>query len=150
MINRKNIWNYKQNKPTYIVDDLVNAVMAHFRTDMNPAGRARDMIYESLLKRGVFKWLSVRRQLIRLKNTWKSRLIEATVEQLKLSEGETTGKQRQRITYLRGYRKAIEECRKEIRTLCHSDRWQAPDFDYKASSWLFHKGNEENAPNRNV
>ena len=38
--------------------------------------------------------------------------------------------------YLRGYLKATEECRAEIRDMCHSDRWRAPDFDKEAQEYL--------------
>jgi len=42
----------------------------------------------------------------------------------------------QKYWYCRGYAKAYEEVRKEVRDLCHSERWQAPDFDYEAQNFL--------------
>jgi hypothetical protein len=120
MINKKNIWNFAQNKPSLIVNDLKK-----FGVPENEA-------HKILLIRGVYKWLAVRRHIIKLKNTWKNRITD-TISKI------TYYKQKQdayRIGYYRGYLKAYEECRKEIRTLCHSDRWQAPDFDEAANKYL--------------
>lgn len=113
-MNHKTIWNEQQNKPTLVVNDL---------KDYAPA----DVVYSSLLRRGVFKWLAVRRQLIRLKDVWKARVTES-ISQQKLHP--------HRKAYFRGYRKALEECRTEVRALCHSARWQVPDNDVKAIRWL--------------
>ncbi len=56
------IWSIAQNKPGLIVDDL--AQLGVNRTDA----------HNILLARSVYKWLSVRRQLITLKDTWKVRI----------------------------------------------------------------------------
>ena len=53
-----NIWNFAQNKPSLIVEDIAKEY----------PNIDQDFIYEVLLKRGVFKWLSVRRELIKLKD----------------------------------------------------------------------------------
>ena len=113
-MNSQSIWNEAQNKPTLIVRDLEKYAPA-------------DAVYESLLRRGVFKWLSVRRQLIALKNVWRER-VTRSIEQQKAEP--------RRKQWLRGYRAGIEECRAEVRALCHSSRWQAPDFDRHAVRWL--------------
>ena len=114
-MNHKTIWNEEQNKPTLVVRDLSSFV-------------SPDIVYESLLRRGVFKWLSVRRDLIKIKNVWKSRVTES----IKVQKSCTNHK----AEYWRGYRKAVEECRAEVRQMCHSDRWRAPDFDREANNWL--------------
>ena len=114
-LNPGNIWNFAQNKPTLIVEDL-------------QAFADPDVIYASLLRRGVFKWLAVRRDLIKLKNRWKD-VIKMT-QNVRLK---TYGEQR---AFYKGYQKAYEECRAEVRALCHSERWRAPDFDKKANAWL--------------
>lgn len=117
-MNRKSIWNFAQNKPSQIVRDL------------KPYAPA-DIVYEALLRRGVFKWLGVRRKLIRLKDTWKKRVV-MSLEKQATSHGPD-------VNYWRGYRRGVEECRKEVRELCHSDRWQCPDHDREAKRWLLGK-----------
>lgn len=114
-MDKNSIWCEEQNKPSLIVKDLEGYVSAN-------------IIYTSLLRRGVFKWLSARRKVIRLKNIWKDRVTESLSRQ-KLSSGPT-------VNYWRGYRKGVEQCRKELRAICHGPRWEAPDFDTKAQEWL--------------
>lgn len=115
--SKKNIWAFKQNKPSLIVKDI---------TDKYP-NVPPDFIYSVLLKRGVFKWLAVRRDLIRLKDEWRYIVRE-------LCEKKKTHKEV-------GYLNAIVQCRKQVRDLCHSDRWRAPDYDRGANEYL--KGIEE-------
>lgn len=108
-MNANTIWSEAQNKPTLVVRDL-----AAYGVD--PA-----IVYESLLRRGVFKWLRVRRELIRLKDAWK-----ADIRSLNRKKSE----------WEKGYLAAMERCRKEVRALCHSERWVAPDNDRAAVEYL--------------
>ncbi len=124
----RNIWLERQNKPSYIAKDLSSFI---------PIG----IIYEVLLKRGVFKWFSVRRNLIKLKDIWKIRIRESLAAQQKAK----VEKKWAQFFYLRGYRAGVNECRQEVRGLCHSQRWQCPDFDTEAKSWL---DNYESLPER--
>lgn len=110
-LNSKNIWDQTQNKPTLIVRDLKKIY-----PNIN-----EDIVYEVLLRRGVFKWLSVRRDLIKLKNKWKSIIRELN---------------RKKTEKEKGYLSALELCRKQIRALCHSERFVAPDFDKGANKFL--------------
>lgn len=110
-MNEKNIWQFKQNKPSLVVDDIVNQY-----PNVDP-----DFIYHTLLKRGVFKWLTVRRKLIKLKDTWKNEIRELN---------------RKKTDKERGYLKGLEKCRAEVRDLCHSERFVAPDIDRKAQHYL--------------
>lgn len=119
LMNEKTIWHERQNKPSLIVQDLRRW----------NCWLSRDKIYEILLKRGVFKWFAVRRQLIKLKNTWKTRVTESIARQKQAAHNSTRA-------YERGYRDGVQECRAEVRALCHSSRWQAPDNDRKAQDWL--------------
>ncbi len=114
-MDKFSIWSERQNKPTLIVMDLQAYAPPH-------------VIYASLLRRGVFKWLSARRKLIRMKGVWKER-----IKQSLLNQKATSGPD---VNYWRGYRRAVEECRKEVRTICHGPRWEAPDFDDRAREWL--------------
>ena len=109
---RKNIWEFKQNKPSLIVKDIIEK---YPNVDS-------DFIYEVLLKRGVFKWLAVRRDLIKLKDEMRNEIT-------RLCNIKKTYKEK-------GYLSAIIEYRQKIRKLCHSDRWRAPDFDEKANQYL--------------
>lgn len=109
--NKTTIWNFAQNKPSLIVQDITNRY----------PNVSSNFIYEVLLKRGVFKWLSVRRDLIKLKDIWKN---EIRILNRKKNQKE------------KGYYKALLKCRRCVRQLCHSDRWVAPDFDQKAIRFL--------------
>ena len=115
-LNPDNIWNERQNKVSYVVQDL---------SEFAPP----DVVYTALLRRGVFKWLAVRRDIIKAKDRWKLRVTRSIQLQQQASSGIDKA-------YQRGYRKAVEECRAEVRAMCHSDRWRAPDFDGKAWHWL--------------
>lgn len=112
----KSIWKEAQNKPTLVVRDLEHYVDS-------------DTVYESLLRRGVFKWLSARRKIIKLKNALKGRIAWTHTA----CDGRQNAYYRQ---WLRGYRAGLEEARNEIRKICHGDRWEAPDFDKHAKAWL--------------
>ena len=120
LLTPKLIWNIEQNKPSLIAKDL------------QAFGVAPEITHDILLARGVYKWLSVRRQLIKLKNVWKSRIVE-TLSKLREAKKSDNAYE---VGYLRGYLKAYNECRGEVRALCHSERWQAPDFDRKAQAHL--------------
>jgi hypothetical protein len=110
------IWNIAQNKPSLIADDL------------ETYGVPRAVTHNILLARGVYKWLAVRRQLITLKDVWGTRLTQSYTSRKGLPPLPRA--------YQQGYAKALEECRAEVRALCHSSRWQAPDFDREAQTHL--------------
>lgn len=118
-MNSKNIWLEKQNKPSLVVRDL-----AGFAPESS--------IYYSLLRRGVFKWLAVRRDLIRLKDIWKSD-ITSTIEQIKEAKKVRDYKT---LYQLRGQLKMLEQHRAQVRALCHSPRFRAPDNDRGAQRYL--------------
>lgn len=124
-MNRKTIWNEKQNKASYIVDDIVKAGYLAWLDD--------GVAYEILLRRGVFKWFAARRQLIKLKDAWRDRITDSLQ---KTWNAKHYLRDKEIAAYWKGYRSALEECRAEIREICHSDRWQAPDNDRRAKKWL--------------
>ena len=95
---KSNIQNFAQNKPTLVVKDIIEKY----------PNIDTDFIYEVLLKRGVFKWLAVRRKLIKLKDVWKT-------EVRKLNE------KNYRTDKEKGELRTLIKCRAEIRKLCHSD-----------------------------
>ncbi|MGB9791333.1 MAG: hypothetical protein ACPLTR_02000 [Thermacetogeniaceae bacterium] len=126
MLTPTNIWQCKQNKPTLIAKDLI------------AYGVPEDVTYRVLLERGVFKWLAVRRDLIKAKDRWKQAITE-TIQ--KIREAKKDGRQGD-LMYLRGYLKALEMCRNEVRSMCKSERWRAPDFDKGAREFLERLGKE--------
>ena len=123
-----NIWQYAQNKPTLIATDLLKY------------GVPTKVTYSVLLARGVFKWLSIRRQIIKLKDVWKNRITELQkqISDLK-KQPNRTNKEKRTLANMQGQVKAYETCRAEVRTLCHSARWTFPDFDADARNFLLYK-----------
>ena len=119
-LNPSDIWGIRQNKPTLIAQDL------------QAYGVPRKVTYSVLLGRGVFKWLAVRRDLIKLKNVWKAR-ITGTIAAIREAKA---ARDKEQWAYYRGYLRAYEEARAEVRALCHSERFRAPDFDSGAQRFL--------------
>lgn len=119
-VKKSNIWEYKQNKPSLIAKDL------------KEFGIPEEITYRILLSRGVFKWLAARRDIIKLKNIWRDRITNIIAEIRKAKRM----KDRDKLMYLKGYIKAYEECRAEVRAICHSNRWRCPDFDRDAQEFL--------------
>jgi Leu/Phe-tRNA-protein transferase len=124
--NPKTIWELAQNKPSLVVKDVLKLSRSSFFE------MTEDRLYQILLNRGVFKWLAVRRDLIKLKDKWK-RSVTACLAWKK--EFKRT-KEWRRYYFVKGYQAALEQCRAEVRALCHSQRWRAPDNDRKAQEWL--------------
>lgn len=122
--NHKTIWGLKQNKATYVVKDIIQ------KQSELPLGipLIDDDIYKILLARGVFKWFSVRRQLIKYKDFLKRKINNTLIIQRICPPRDTQ--------YWRGYRKACEDIRKDLRKMCHSQRWQVADNDKLAKYWL--------------
>jgi len=118
----ENIWNFEQNKPSLIVKDITEKY-----PEVDP-----DFIYEVLLKRGIFKWLAVRRDLIKLKNIWRDEITELRDILTQAKKDRESYKFKKES----GAIKILTRCRQDIRKLCHSERWRAPDFDRKANKFL--------------
>jgi len=124
---KENIWTYRQNRPSLIAKDLEELY-----------GIDRHESFLILMARGVFKWFSVRMDIIRLKNKMKRSVRKAQEDIVDykyilrhlpkdfLSERSSIAK---RLYHTKGYLKAKEEDRAAIRKLCHSERWQCPPRD---------------------
>jgi len=110
----------RQNKLSFVADDL------------ELYGIPRSVTLRILLARGVFKWLAARRDIIKAKDRWRERITE-TLGAIRQAKSE---RDRERLLWLRGYLKALEECRGEMRAICHSDRWRCPDNDTRARRWF--------------
>lgn len=113
----KNIWNFAQNKPSLVVDDIV---ARYPEVD-------RDFLYEVLLRRGVFKWFAVRRYLIKLKD--KLKMWDVGFNDM--------GKKNK---WQKGRHAMLIYIKEDIRRLCHSERWNCPDNDSRAKLWLRNRG----------
>ncbi len=106
-----NIDNERQNHPELVVKDLLPFVGA-------------DVVRAALKRRGINKWLRVRRLLIALKSRWKDELGEARSRAALPTE--------KRREYWRGYAVALDNCRQQVRALCHSPR----DVDWpETAAW---------------
>ena len=110
-LSRYRIDNYAQNKPTLVARDICRR---YPEVD-------EKFVHAVLLKRGVYKWLAARRDLIRLKESWK---------------GDVSALNRKKTPREKGFHAALEKCRQEIRRICRSPRWRAPDNDRHAQRFL--------------
>ena len=137
-ITHKNIWNLSQNRPILIVRDIFR-LMENKNTSL---WNSSD-IYEILLARGVFKWFSVRRDLIKLKDKMKNSITTSIAAQ-HIYKRDRSVRRYNMIAYEQGYRAATEHWRAEIRRMCHSQRWRAPDNDKHAQRWLDKRTEDEN------
>lgn len=134
MINNKTINNFKQNRATYVVDDIMEKVKT------KGYDITREDLYEILLKRGIFKWLKVRKYIINFKEILKKAVTDLTLYNIdnksyfksKLSTMSPTEK----YWYTRGKIEAYIGCRKNLRLFCHSTRWTAANDDKKAAEFL--------------
>lgn len=119
-VSPENIWRYEHNRPTLVAEDLERF------------GVPRSVTYAVLAARGVFKWLAVRRDLIRYKDHLRGEVtrVLAAIRNAKASGNLAL------VHELRGRLRAYEEVFAAVRALCHSDRWRAPDFDGDAWRWL--------------
>ena len=114
MLTPQHIWEIRQNRPSLVARDL------------EKFGVPREVTHKVLLARGVYKWFAVRRDLIRLKNEWKDELSRLYRQVERMKKG--TPEHRELV----GYIKTLERCRAQVRALCHSERFRAPDNDREA------------------
>ena len=112
----RDINGFHQNHPELVVRDL--------RAYISPV-RTREV----LKFRGINKWLRVRRLLIALKHRWLSRIKELEREKQMLAGSDS------RKAELKGYIKALTDCRQQVRALCYSPR----DVDFPED---YHKWGE--------
>jgi uncharacterized glyoxalase superfamily metalloenzyme YdcJ len=144
MVTRSSIWSCRQNKPSYVVQDIMRDILLTFGAMPSMQYKSvRNHVYEILLQRGIFKWLAVRRDLIKLKNEWKAEITARQTEiasnkvAIRMCKGTAPARHAAfRNQYHRGYMAAMTRCRQEVRAMCHSDRWQVQDNDRDAQRWL--------------
>ena len=112
-ISKKQIWNYNQNLPDLVVDDLISEL------NIEDNENNRDKIYSILLKRGVNKWLMVRKLLIRLKKLYQEDIkkCQNDLNEAKRSEDYT------RYSNLKIKIRLLYKIREQLKLLCQSPRW---------------------------
>ena len=128
-VDKKNIWQYKQNKPSLIAKDIEKLGMI-----------PQQVVLKVLMARGVFKWFAARRDLIKLKERWKEQItlaqqgIKIKRAELNIVSRHSTFADHHDLGYLKGYHAALSECRTQVRVICHSERWRCQDNDM--DGWL--------------
>jgi hypothetical protein len=132
----ENIWNYKQNHPELVIKDLQSFNLPIF---------VQDIVRQSMLARGINKWLKVRRDLIAYKKLIKHQVKELMIEvsQLKkeLKENYVSIQQFEKgeksldefLKYnntVKNYLvakdklKLLQKIRGDLKSLCMTERWQ--------------------------
>lgn len=104
-VSPDNIWCYPQNRMRLVL------------RDMERFGVPQEITRRVLLARGVYKWMSCRRDIIKLKDNLKVE-IRGLHE---LSRVIPRGRERD---MLMARLHALEEVRAELRGICHSERWR--------------------------
>lgn len=155
----ENIWNYRQNHPELVIKDIEDElpnILSMFRVEFRDCGvreycqrdfinEVRRLVRQSMLCRGINKWLKVRRDLIAYKKQLKHKIKELNIIVPKLKsemsmlychpsqieEGKKTVYDLQeyfhkRIEYEKNKEvlKYLTEIRGNLKALCMTDRWQ--------------------------
>ena len=134
--DRANIWNYKQNHPELVVRDIARyfpvPIVSWF---------IQRLVRQSLLCRGINKWLKVRRDLIAYKKQIKHEVkdLQAQIPELKRQMTEqyvadfTTATAHDVVGYFRAREQYLitkellkykERVRADLKAMCMTDRWQ--------------------------
>jgi len=126
-----NIWNYKQNHPELIINDLKNEGFTEEQINI---------VRISMLARGVNKWLKVRRDLIAYKKLLKHEIKQLMDDVGKLKINMTNkwcnfnnasvydvheyNKAREQYVIARELLKYKQKVRSDLKKLCMTNRWQ--------------------------
>lgn len=138
----ENIWKFKQNHPEQVIEDLQT-----YAPDMDEGllNEIKKLVRQSMLCRGINKWLKVRRDLISYKKILKKQIVslESSIPKLKeemtkayvykhqVTSGEKTIDEFQNYFHKRiEYEKTkailaeVKLIRKNLKALCMTERWQ--------------------------
>lgn len=137
LVDKKRIYCEKQNYPELVVEDIIELIrpfIEFLETDKQQEEAEegiRNGIYAILLKRGVNKWLFVRKLLIRLKKEYQqkikkiSRILQEDKKRYKSGEISPLYDALSNKEYwkLKGELKAYIKIREELKLLCFTPRW---------------------------
>lgn len=135
-ITPENIWNYRQNHPELIVEDLRYLIQSNLvpadSVDEIQTNYITHMIRRTLLARGVNKWFAVRRDLIAYKKQKKhqitSKQAEIRVTKALVNNTEFQSKMfyilNADLKVARAELKILEEVRGSLKRMCMRERWQ--------------------------
>jgi hypothetical protein len=123
----ENIWNYRQNYPRLVIRDIIE----EFNLLDDPTAYKR--IQNILMARGVNKWLKCRKDIIKLKQSWVTEINKLLKVQRNykniLRDKEAVKKIKSRDVFNKEMHQNIAKidifrmCRKQVRKICHSERW---------------------------
>ena len=118
-VSKETIWNESQNYPDLIVDDILSLIDDYYYITTERE-ELRNRLYAILLKRGVNKWLMVRKLLIRLKKIYQYKVKELQRELEKAKQKNTNHCD---IALLKKEMTCYSDIRRDLSTLCSSPRW---------------------------
>jgi len=122
-------WQWKQNYPELIVEDILNVWDRLNRKDEE---WRRDWLYADLLYRGINKWLFVRYMLIRYKKLvadWRDeyyglwQIQKKIIANMETADLETIARKYHLLGYFRGKFEAYRIVRADLKTLCNTPRY---------------------------
>lgn len=129
-VDKTQIWQYKQNNPELVVEDILLVLRSHGMLDADDTGKEqelRDIFYSILLQRGVNKWLFIRRLLIRLKKVYCARLgtLESEMDDMRerFKSGDSERSDYRNYLIKKGEMRAYNTLRHDLKTLCMGPRW---------------------------
>lgn len=117
-LDKKTINSFKQNKRRLIVGDLLDRLAPESGRPI-PEADFKVLIEETLLRRGVNKWMNNRKRIIRLKHEMRRKIPGIQVAMALARDNRDW----YRRGYYRGYLRALTEARNAIREICQSERW---------------------------
>lgn len=137
LIDKKTIYNEKQNYPELVVEDIIKLIepfIGFLEADeqqKEAEDDLRNQIYAILLKRGVSKWLFVRKLLIRLKKKYQQEIKNTVIilqdakNMYKSSDTSSLcdGLSNKEYWKLKGELKVYTKVREELKLLCDTPRW---------------------------
>lgn len=145
----ENIWNYQQNNPNLVLADIRNFIdnIWQFRNNKETLKDAIvNTVKQSMLCRGINKWLKNRRDIIAYKKVIKNQIkeLQKQIPVLKQKSTETFADfktttpyqifehMQERTKYLLAKEKlkTLMEVRTALKAICMSDRWV--DWDGKS------------------
>lgn len=137
LVDKKRIYSEKQNYPELVVEDIIELIrpfiefLATNKQQEEAEEDMRNKIYAILLKRGVNKWLFVRKMLVRLKKKYQQKIKDITQTLQEDKERYKSGDipqlydslSNKEYWKLKGELKAYMKIREELKLLCFTPRW---------------------------